>query len=155
MSQIRCLYHDTAPDFPATDQHPNAVRYGPVTLADGSIVFVDAIGGLPTSDEITAVLNPPAPVPSQISDRQFFQQLAISGTITQSEALAAVKVGTIPASLQAIIDAMPADRQFNAEMLVVGATVFARAHPMTVAIGTAVGMTAGQVDDFFRAAVAL
>jgi hypothetical protein len=58
MSTIRCIYHDTAPEFPASDQHPDARRYGPLTLTDGSIVFVDAIGA-PTSDEVLAVLNPP------------------------------------------------------------------------------------------------
>lgn len=60
MSQIRCIYQGAAPDFPATDQHPDARRYGPHTLPDGSVVFIDAVGGAPTGDEIDALLNPPA-----------------------------------------------------------------------------------------------
>jgi hypothetical protein len=55
MSTIRCIY-DKAPNFPATDQHPDAVRY-----QVGS-KWVDAIGGQPTQAEIDAVLNP-VPVP--------------------------------------------------------------------------------------------
>jgi len=52
MSTIRVLY-EKEPDFPATDQHPDAVRYkvGKWT--------VDAIGGEPTPGEVLAVLNPP------------------------------------------------------------------------------------------------
>ncbi len=61
MSKIRCIYYDAAPAFPATDQHPDAMRYGPLALPSGGVVFVDAIGSAPTADEIAAVLNPPAP----------------------------------------------------------------------------------------------
>lgn len=61
MSRIRCIYQAVAPDFPATDQAADAVRYGPFTLADGEVVFVDALAGEPTIEEIAAVLNPPAP----------------------------------------------------------------------------------------------
>ncbi|MET4190672.1 MULTISPECIES: hypothetical protein [unclassified Bradyrhizobium] len=98
---------------------------------------------------------PPAPVPGSISDRQFFQQLAISGIITQAEALAAVKTGEVPAALQALVSGMPTADQFNAQMILSGATTFLRDHPMTVAIGMGYGWSSGQVDDFFRAAAAL
>lgn len=56
MSEIRCIYHGSAPDFPASDQHPEAVRYGPITLSTGQSVYVDAIGGPPTVPEIERVL---------------------------------------------------------------------------------------------------
>lgn len=52
MSTIRCIYRE-APNFPATDQHPNAVRYQVGAL------FVDAIGGQPTQAEVDALLTPP------------------------------------------------------------------------------------------------
>jgi hypothetical protein len=96
-----------------------------------------------------------APVPATISDRQFFQQLAADGIITRAEALAAVKTGEIPAALAGIIDALPDDQKFDAEMLLSGATTFERAHPLSVAIGEARGMTPEEVDDFFRRAAAL
>lgn len=41
---------------------------------------------------------------------------------------------------------------FTTEMLLSGATVFERAHPLTQAIAAAQGMNASKVDDFFRAA---
>lgn len=95
-------------------------------------------------------------VPATISDRQFFQQLAIAGLIQQEDALAAVKVGTIPAPLAAMVAAIPdATDRFSAEMLLSGATIFERNHPLTVAIGAGQGMSTEQIDDFFRAASAL
>jgi hypothetical protein len=100
-------------------------------------------------------VSPPPYVPD-VSDRQFFQQAAILGIITQAEALAAVKVGAIPASLQAIVNAIPDEEQkFAADMMLSGATIFQRAHPMTEAIGAAYGWTSQQIDEFFIAASAL
>ena len=98
----------------------------------------------------------PNPVPQTISDRQFFQQLAIMQIITQEEALAAVKTGAIPAALQSIVDTIVDDQtRFNVEMILSGATTFERSHPLTNNIGTAYGMTSEQMDDFFRAAYVL
>lgn len=96
----------------------------------------------------------PNAVPASISDRQFFQQLAVLGVITEDEALAA-NAAIIPAALVAIIDQMPAEQQFAAKMLVSSATVFERNHPMTEAIGVSYGWTSEQIDDFFRAAAKL
>ena len=98
----------------------------------------------------------PSAVPAEITKRQFFQQLAVVGIIAPEDALAAVKVGTIPAPLQAFIDAIgDADAQFAAEMVISGGLSFLRAHPLTIAIGASQGMTSAQIDDFFRAAAAL
>lgn len=99
---------------------------------------------------------PPQPVvPAEISDRQFFQQLALSTIITQQEALDAVRTGAIPAPLLPFLDALPANDRFAAEMLLSGATTFYRNHPLTVAVGAAQGMTPTQIDQFFIAAAQL
>lgn len=100
-------------------------------------------------------LPEPVNIPA-ISDRQFFQQAAVAGMISQDEALAAVATGTIPPSLAVIVDAMtdPA-AQFAAKMLLSGATVFERQHPLTDAIGVALNMTSEQIDAFFVAAALL
>lgn len=47
---IRCMYREE-PNFPATDQHPDAARYS----VDGW--FVDAIGGEPTAEQVQAVVR--------------------------------------------------------------------------------------------------
>lgn len=98
---------------------------------------------------------PPPPVPNSISDRQFFQALALAGEITQEEALAAVKTGEIPTALAAIIDQLPAEEKFNAQMLLSGAIEFRRDHPLTAQLGAAMGKASEWVDDLFRTAEAL
>ena len=69
--------------------------------------------------------------------------------------MAAIKTGDIPSALSGFIAALPDAARFNAEMLLSGATLFQRAHPLTDAIAAAQGMTPEHVDDFFRAAAAL
>ena len=54
MSEIRVVY-SAEPDFPATDQHPDAARYE--LDANGRHWWVDALGGAPTEAEVLAVLN--------------------------------------------------------------------------------------------------
>ncbi len=97
----------------------------------------------------------PLPVPEVISDRQFFQGLAVGDIITQAEALAAVKTGVIPAAMVALIAALPEANRFAAEMLLSGATEFKRAHPLTSAFGAAFGWGESQIDAFWISAVAL
>jgi len=98
---------------------------------------------------------PAAPVPRNISDRQFFQGCAIAGYCTEAEALAAVKTGDLPATLQAFIGQLPSDQQFAATMLLSGATVFDRQNPLTEAFGAMYGLNSEQLDDFWRMCSAL
>lgn len=95
------------------------------------------------------------PVPSVISDRQFFQQLATQGLITENEALAAVQTGTLPAAILTFIDQLPVEQRFSAKMLLTGATQFERANPLVDAFGGMYGMGPEQVDELWRAASAL
>lgn len=101
------------------------------------------------------VEEPSTPVPDQISDRQFFQALALQAVITQDEALAAVRTGAIPAALQVFIDTLPTDQKFAAEMLVSGAVVFNRDHPLTAAIAAGLQWSDEQVDVLWTSAAAL
>lgn len=96
------------------------------------------------------------PTLADISDRQFYQQAAIAGMITKEDALAAVRTGFIPAPLQAVVDTIAgADQKFLAEMLLSGATIYKREHPLTDAIGAAFSMTPDDVDAFFIEAAKL
>ncbi|MEI9917108.1 MAG: hypothetical protein WDN29_16395 [Methylovirgula sp.] len=98
---------------------------------------------------------PPAPVPSSISRRQFFQQLATQGIITQAEALAAVQTGAIPTELSTLVSALPAAAQFAAQMKISGASDFLLTDPLTQELATAYGWTTAQVDALWTAAAAL
>lgn len=124
----------------------------------GNPLFHDYEAWLAQGNTPRPAVLPPSPattVPASISDRQFFQQLAVDGIITRAEALAAVKTGDVPAALAGIVDALPEADRFGAEMLLSGATVFERTHPLSIAIGKARGMTPSDIDAFFRAAAAL
>lgn len=99
--------------------------------------------------------SPPPPPLRDISDRQFFQQLAVSEIITAEEALAAVKTGDIPAALLSFVSDLPQEQRFAAEMLISGATVFQRSHPMTEVLRAGMGWTSEQVDALWAAAAAL
>ncbi|HLQ94210.1 MAG TPA: hypothetical protein VK148_29670 [Xanthobacteraceae bacterium] len=119
-------------------------------------VYVFHIGG--KIDVVTGVYTPPVltlTTPEIISDRQFYQQLAVLGLISQDDALAAVKIGAVPATLKKLIDALPTDQQFAAEMHVAGAVEFRRDHPLTAALAVGMGWTSDQVDQLWIAAAQL
>lgn len=98
---------------------------------------------------------PAAPVPQEISRRQFAQILAIKGHISEAEALALISVGAIPAALEPALAAMAPADQFAAKMLLVGATTLVRSHPMVATIGQGLGWTSEQIDDIWRSGAAL
>lgn len=93
-----------------------------------------------------------APVPDEISDRQFFQQMATEGRITQQEALDAVGSGVIPAAMDALVEQLPESQRFAARMLIRGATTFRRTHPVAALIGQLYSMTGEQIDTTWRKA---
>lgn len=92
------------------------------------------------------------PVPNSISDRQFFQALAVSGLISKDEAIQAVSIGEIPAKIAATVDLMPDDYAFDARMFFSGAYTFERHHPFTEMFAAMSGFSPSQADDLFRLA---
>jgi phosphohistidine swiveling domain-containing protein len=112
----------------------------------------------PTEAQLEAVdtdaIKAAALVPQSISDRQFFQQLAVQSIIAEDEALQA-NAAVIPSELMTLINGLPADQQFAAKMKVSRATTFYRTDPLTLAIGCAYGWSAAQIDAFFVAAAKL
>jgi hypothetical protein len=121
-----------------------------IGVADETTVQDTFVGGA-----VKKYVPPPAStVPQSISDRQFFQQLAVAGIISEADALAS-NAGVIPGPLLAIINGLPADQQFAAKMIVSGAVTYFRNDALTVAIGTAYGWNSDQIDAFFTAAARL
>ncbi|MGS1093119.1 hypothetical protein ACVCNR_00860 [Aquamicrobium terrae] len=98
----------------------------------------------------------PAPVPDLISRRQFYQGLAVAEKISTADALAAIKTGTVPTALQAMLDAMTdPGEQFAVDMLLSGAGEFSRSHPLVMVFAIAQSMSEQDVDDFWRLCAAL
>lgn len=105
--------------------------------------------------QLAALPTAPAAGLPAVSDRQFFQALALAGTITQAEALAAVMTGTLPAGIEAAVAALPEAERFAARMLLSGATTFERGHPMVAQLGAALGYDAAALDALWREAATL
>ncbi|CAM5769766.1 hypothetical protein [Bosea minatitlanensis] len=97
----------------------------------------------------------PQPALAAISDRQFAQQLAVLGAISEAEALAWAARGELPAAIEAAVDALPEEQRFGARMLLASATTYERGHPLVAALADLLGYDAGAVDDLWRAAVLL
>lgn len=117
-------------------------------MEDGQIVL------LPYDDVFPEVAAVSPPI-EDISDRQFFQALAIRGEITEDEALDAVGPGIIPPAMDALIDQLPQEQRFAARMLIRGATRYERQHPIADLIRGLYGWTAEQADDFWHFAATL
>lgn len=117
----------------------------------------DLSGNLIEVREYAPEASPPlVSVPPLISDRQFFHALAKQGQVTEAEALAAVATGTIPASMMAIVDAIPdAAARFDAKMFLSGAVEFRRDHPLVAVFANAMDMTSADVDALFIFAASL
>ena len=95
------------------------------------------------------------PVPTAISDRQFAQQLAILGVITETEALAWASRGELPAALEAALADLPEGERFGARMLLAAATTYERQHPLVAQLGTALDYDEPALDALWRAAAQL
>ena len=98
---------------------------------------------------------PQEPVPQAISDRQFFQQLAVMGLISEEEAIAAVSTGTLPPAMAAFVGQLPSDERFAARMALQGATTFLRSNALVGTFGAMQGMTPEEIDNLWRAAALL
>lgn len=95
----------------------------------------------------------PSPVPEAITPRQFFIQSAISGYITQDEALAAATTGVVPPEILTILQASLSPPQlFAAQVSWARMTLILRDDPLTSIIAQGLGITSAQMDAFFVAA---
>ncbi|MBX9759657.1 MAG: hypothetical protein K2Y29_12860 [Beijerinckiaceae bacterium] len=91
-----------------------------------------------------------------ISDRQFFQGLALRGLCTPGEALEAVRAGVLPPALRAFVDAIEdREERWAAEMLMAGAKEFRRDHAFVAAVGAWAGLDASALDEFWAQCAAL
>jgi len=100
----------------------------------------------PIPAEITPVTTVVIP---QITSRQFFIAMARAGYITNAEALAAAQTGAIPASVQTVINTLPADQQLDYSITWAKMNTVVRTDAFINAYATAQGLTSDQVDQFF------
>lgn len=144
---------DTAPERHA-DFEPKGIKWYPVIRG----VVGEPFEGIEGDAHVVRTVDPatlPPPVPRSISDRQFFQQLAVRGLISETEAEDAVASGVLPASLAELVELLPEQARHPARMLLKGATVFLRNHEMTDTIAWLYGFDSGEVDTLFIEAAQL
>jgi hypothetical protein len=100
--------------------------------------------------EVLGFLSPFASVPTSISRRQFFQVLAVRDIITRQEALDAVATGAIPEAMEQLIQMLAdEDLQWNARMVISGATDFERLNWFVDVFGQLRNMTPGEIDQLW------
>ena len=104
---------------------------------------------------IAAYVEPISATPAAISDRQFAQQLAVLGKITEAEALGWAARGELPNAMETAIADLPEGERFAARMLLSSATSYERAHPLVPVLGGLLGYDAAAIDDLWRAAAQL
>lgn len=75
---IRCIYHDQEPSFPATAQHPDAVRY---KIGEQ---WVDAVGGKPTQADVDAILTP-SKLSAELTVKDLQKALLDKGVLMQND----------------------------------------------------------------------
>ena len=129
------------------DRDAKAAALGAMTAErDALAARIAEAGAVPSAPGVSTDLGP------VVSDRQFFQALAMAGDITEAEALAAVMTGTMPARIEDAVRALPADQQFGARMLLSGATTFDRHHPMVALLGQILDRDDAALDALWAAA---
>ncbi len=98
----------------------------------------------------------PIAVPETISRRQFFQELANRGMITKDEALAAIVDNALPAEFSVMVqDIVDDDIQWQARMLLAGATEFKRSNWFVGFFAAMKSLSASYMDDFWRSSALL
>lgn len=92
-------------------------------------------------------------VPAEISRRQFYQELANREMISKEEALVAITTGALPSAFEALVSAiLDEDIQWQARMLLAGATTFLRANWFVDYFAVMQGLTPAYMDGFWRSA---
>ena len=109
-----------------------------------------------TLDGVIAAHDPTKPAaPYEVTNRQWFHALANQGDITQQEAMAAIKTGTVPASMQAYIDTLPEADQFDTTMILVGETTISWTSDEFKGYASYVGWTDDKIYELFLLAGSL
>jgi hypothetical protein len=100
---------------------------------------------------------PPAPrlAPIVLTNRQLFAALAITGFITEAEALAAGRTGTVPQAVDAVFAELPPQDAFLARLTWATMREVPRDHQLISAMIAANLATSEQVDGIFTLGASL
>ena len=98
-------------------------------------------------------LEPPAPI--VLTSRQLFAALALTGFITEAEALAAGRTGAVPIAIDDVFAELPDQEAFLARLTWATMREVPRDHPLIGALVAANLATGQQVDGIFTLGASL
>jgi hypothetical protein len=99
--------------------------------------------------------QPTLPAPIVLTNRQLFAALALTGFISEAEALAAGRTGAVPALVDAVFASLPAQDAFLARLTWATMREVPRDHPLISAMVDANLATSEQVDGIFTLGASL
>lgn len=150
--------------WPVAETSPEAKEVQ-ITDSNGVLHYVRYLGdAVPTQDDVDAQCNPP---PSEITQRQFWQQAVAQGLCNQGQAIAAsASANALPPNLQAAMSKLTTAHQFQllAELRSPRFSLFdldaakngtIAAGPMPALLLAAQNWTVDQLLHFWRAASAM
>jgi len=136
----------------ATSEPPPTEIPGYKIIFDGAAW---ALNEIPPSPEPLPEPPPAPPAPIILTNRQLFAALALTGFITEAEALAAGRAGAVPAAIDAVFDSRPAQDAFLARLTWATMREVPRDHPLISAMIAANLATSEQVDGIFTLGASL
>lgn len=124
------------------------------SVAYGRELYESATAGAYGAIADYVAIEVPVNVPN-ITVRQFLIAAAVAGFITQAEAIAAAKDGSVPSAIATLFSNLPPEEQFAAAITWAKMTIIDRNEPLAIAVATQFGLTSSQIDAFFISAAAI
>lgn len=100
-------------------------------------------------------LPPEPPAPVVLTNRQLFAALALTGFISEAEALAAGRMGAVPIAIDEVFAELPVQEAFLARLTWATMREVSRDHPLISAMIAANLATSEQVDAIFALGASL
>jgi hypothetical protein len=128
------------------------VNQAPYHIVQSDPLFLDAVAMAAVMGDALPyepAPEPPPPAPIVLTNRQLFIALALTGFITEAEALAAARMGTVPAAIEAVFAELPSQDAFAARVTWATMREIPRNHSLITAMIGADLATGEQVDAIF------
>jgi hypothetical protein len=128
------------------------VNQAPYHIVQSDPLFLDAVAMAAVMGDALPYEPAPEPMPPApivLTNRQLFIALNLTGFITEAEALAAARMGAVPAAIDTIFAELPDQDAFAARVTWATMREVSRNHPLISTMIAASLATSEQVDAIF------